>query len=147
MRTLTVVTWFCSEFFDFLLALSFPASLSSRAACFFVRSCACLRLCSCAGCARLCSCAKGGGGVAERERERERGRARRRGGGGFVVCVCVCVCGGGGGLFVIYINKVRMFVCHLCKYEFCFEFNRKKIGASLQTVISFVTRKEKVVLQ
>ena len=44
MRTLTVVTWFCLEFLYFLLALSFPTSLSSRAAAF----CASLRLCSCA---------------------------------------------------------------------------------------------------
>ena len=28
MRTLTAVTWFCLEFFDFCLALSFPTSLS-----------------------------------------------------------------------------------------------------------------------
>ena len=34
MRTLTVVTWFCSKFFDFLLALSLPSSLSTRAAAF-----------------------------------------------------------------------------------------------------------------
>ena len=67
MRTLTVVTWFCSEYFDFLLALSFPASLSSRAAA-FLYACARLLLCSCAGCVRLCSCARGGGGggIAER---------------------------------------------------------------------------------
>ena len=41
-------------------------------------------------------------------------------------------------LSVMYINKVRMFVCHLCKYDF-FLIQQKKNWR--------VTRKEKVVLQ
>ena len=48
MRMLTVVTWFCSQFFDFLLALSFPTSLSSSGAAAFlyapVHACTCVHV-------------------------------------------------------------------------------------------------------
>ena len=80
MGTLTVVTWFCSESFDFLLALSFPASLSSRAAAFLyasVRACACVHVLDACACVHVLR----GRGIAEREG----GRVRRRG------------CGGGAG--------------------------------------------------
>ena len=50
---------------------------------FFVCSCVCLRLCSCAGYVRLCSCAKGDGYCRERERTcEEAGRRRFCCGGG-----------------------------------------------------------------
>ena len=80
-----MVTWNCSEFFDFILALSCPASrhLEQLFSCTPVRACACVHVLR-------------GRGIAEREREereererereererRERERERERGGGG-----------------------------------------------------------------
>ena len=63
---LAVVTWFCLDFFHFLLKLSLPACLSSRAVAF----CTFLRLCSRVGYVRFCSRAKGEGYCREREREK-----------------------------------------------------------------------------
>ena len=75
MRTLTVVTWFCTEFFDFLFALSSPASLSSRAAAFLYAP---VHACTCVYVLRGRGSAEGGdvsGG---------RGRVRRQGGRNFL---------------------------------------------------------------
>ena len=72
MRTLMVVTWFCSEFFDFLLALSFTASLSSPAAVILyapVHACTCVHVLDACTCV-LCY----GRGVLQREGTCEVGR-------------------------------------------------------------------------
>ena len=77
MRTLAVARWFCLEYFHFLLTLSFPTSLSSRAAAFLyapVRDCACghvlVDVCACVRVLRR-------RGIAEREREVPCGGGRR----------------------------------------------------------------------
>ena len=75
MRTLTVVTWFCSEFFDFLLAFSFPASLSSRAVAFLytpVRAYACVHVLDACACVHVLR-----GGVLQREGTCEEAGRRR----------------------------------------------------------------------
>ena len=77
MRTLTVGTWFCFEFFDFLLTLPFPTSLSSRAAAFLyapVYACACVHVLDACACVHVLR----GRGIAEREETCEEA------GGGFV---------------------------------------------------------------
>ena len=51
-----MVTWFCLEFFDFFLALSFPTSMSSRTAAFLyapVYACACVHLLEACACAHV----------------------------------------------------------------------------------------------
>ena len=64
--------------------LSFPTSLSSRAAA-FLSALACSRLCTCAAAACVCVHVLRRG-VLQREGTRSHARARA------CVCVCVCVC-------------------------------------------------------
>ena len=70
-----MVTWFCLEFFDFLLTHSFPTSLSSRAAAFLyapVRACACVHVLDASASVDVldaCACVHvlRGRGIAQRE--------------------------------------------------------------------------------